>query len=93
MQLRTVIFKTHKTEKNLNQDTSVRKKDELTQDYHKRRSSAVTVITENEGRFHCWGVEYEEFDGGPGNYTVAIVEDMRGVIYKITPEDIRFCDM
>lgn len=27
-----------------------------------------------EGLFHQWGNAYEEFEDGPGNYTVAIVE-------------------
>ena len=26
------------------------------------------------GKFHGWGVDYEEFETGPGNYSVAIVE-------------------
>ncbi len=26
------------------------------------------------GRFHCWGVDYEEFETGPGCYSTAIIE-------------------
>lgn len=33
-----------------------------------------------EARFHQWGCEYEEFESGPGNYTVAVVEFADGSI-------------
>lgn len=42
--------------------------------------------------FHQWGVEYEEFETGPGNYTVAIVELPSGEIQTHMPEHIRFLD-
>jgi len=35
------------------------------------------------GIFHQWGVAYEEFETGPGNYSTAIVELTDGTI--ITP--------
>ena len=45
-----------------------------------------------EARFHQWGCEYEEFESGPGNYTVAVVEFADGSIGTVTPECIRFLD-
>ena len=49
------------------------------------------VITEpSEGMFHQWGSEYEEFENGPGNYTVGIVETPDGKIITVIPEDMRF---
>ncbi|MFJ2455391.1 hypothetical protein ACIOWK_27265 [Pseudomonas protegens] len=45
-----------------------------------------------EGRFHQWANEYEEFESGPGNYTVAIVEYADGSIGTVMPECIRFLD-
>ena len=42
------------------------------------------------GTFHCWGAEYEEFENGPGNYTVAIVEIHDGSIRTFMPTDIIF---
>ncbi|MFA7892959.1 hypothetical protein [Pseudomonas putida] len=45
-----------------------------------------------EGKFHCWGVEYEEFENGPGNYSVAIVEMADGTIQTLMPWAIRFLD-
>jgi len=35
------------------------------------------------GVFHQWGVSYDEFETGPGNYSTAIVKLMDGSI--ITP--------
>ncbi|SDU91381.1 hypothetical protein SAMN05216202_1527 [Pseudomonas mucidolens] len=39
-----------------------------------------------EARFHQWGCEYEEFESGPGNYTVAVVEFADGSIGTVMPE-------
>lgn len=42
------------------------------------------------GRFHCWGIDYQEFESGPGMYTVAIVELDDGSVKVIHPTDVRF---
>lgn len=44
------------------------------------------------GKFHQWGSSYEEFEGGPGNFTIAIVEMPDGSIITPQPEDIVFQD-
>ncbi|MGX9249691.1 hypothetical protein ACWXWI_02005 [Pantoea ananatis] len=44
------------------------------------------------GIFHQWGADYEEFDCGPGNYTIAIVEMDDGTIKKFMPTDIKFIE-
>lgn len=44
----------------------------------------------NVGTFHCWGVSYEEFESGPGNFTVAIVEDGQGNVIEVLPSNIQF---
>jgi len=43
-----------------------------------------------EGKFHGWGVEYEEFENGPGNYSVAIVEMPDGTVQTLMPSLVRF---
>jgi len=43
-----------------------------------------------EGLFHQWGCDYEEFEGGPGNYTVGIVELLDGRIIRTEPPNIQF---
>lgn len=42
------------------------------------------------GVFHCWGCSFVEFEAGPGNYTVAIVEMGDGTVRMIDPIDIVF---
>ncbi|WP_205954179.1 hypothetical protein [Pantoea stewartii] len=44
------------------------------------------------GTFHQWGAGYEEFDCGPGNYTMAIVEMDDGTIKEFMPTDIKFIE-
>ena len=45
------------------------------------------------GFFHEWGVNYEEFESGAGNYSVAIVELPDGKIITPLAEDIQFLDL
>jgi hypothetical protein len=40
--------------------------------------------------FHCWGVSFDEFESGPGNYSTAIVEFPDGSIEAIYPHQIKF---
>lgn len=44
------------------------------------------------GYFHQWGMNFEEFENGPGNYSVAIVELPDGRIVMPTANDIEFLD-
>lgn len=44
------------------------------------------------GYFHQWGCNYEEFENGPGNYSIAIVELTNGEIITPTLDDIQFLD-
>ena len=44
------------------------------------------------GFFHCWGEEYEEFESGPGNRTMAIIELEKGRIVMASPRDVTFLD-
>jgi len=46
----------------------------------------------SDGLFHKWGSNYEEFEFGPGNYTVAIIELEDGTIEEVQPHLIKFCD-
>lgn len=42
--------------------------------------------------FHQWGVNYEEFETGPGNFSVAIVEDAHGKVHTFPADRITFLD-
>ena len=44
------------------------------------------------GYFHQWGVNFEEFESGPANYSVAIVELQDGSIITPVAQDIQFLD-
>lgn len=44
----------------------------------------------NEGVFHQWGVSYEEFDAGPANFSIAIIETPTGEIEEVLPSYIKF---
>ncbi|WP_277593635.1 hypothetical protein [Pseudomonas chlororaphis] len=59
---------------------------------HDDRGRRTGIEDAAEGKFHGWGVEYEEFENGPGNYSVAIVEMADGTIQTLMPWAIRFLD-
>jgi len=44
----------------------------------------------HDGVFHQWGAAYEEFETGPGNYTVAIIEQPDGTITEVLPSNLKF---
>ena len=44
-----------------------------------------------QGKFHAWGMDYEEFETGPGMFSVAIVEKDNGEVLSVPVELIRFC--
>jgi len=48
------------------------------------------IANGKEGFFHGWGSNYDEFESGPGNYSIAIVEFDDGTIKSIPVEKIRF---
>jgi hypothetical protein len=54
---------------------------------HKQTPSVEKI---GKGLFLQWGVEYEEFENGPGNYTVAIVELPDGSVESFMPNCIKF---
>jgi len=58
-------------------------------DIHSRPPYCI-LVKDYTGTFHEWGVKYEEFDNGPGNYTVAIVERDDGVIVTPDADRVKF---
>ena len=47
-------------------------------------------VATGHGVFHQWGVDYEEFETGPGNYSTAIVEMPDGSVKNVPAEMIVF---
>lgn len=45
-----------------------------------------------EAIFHEFGVDYEEFEEGPGNFSTAIIELPDGTVKNIPAIDIQFTD-
>lgn len=56
--------------------------------YYCKRGGTVEVT----GVFHCWGVNFEEFEDGPANYTTAIVEADDGKVYECAAGSVQFLD-
>jgi len=56
------------------------------------RDGVWKMIERGEAIFHQFGCEYEEFQDGPGNYSVAIVEFADGSVETVMPSCIRFLD-
>lgn len=56
------------------------------------RGSGYPFISEviGTGIFHGWGHAYEEFESGPGNYTIALVEMSDGSVLTPNPHEIMF---
>ena len=46
----------------------------------------------NEGLFHQWAPNYEEYDNSAGNYTVALIELQDGTIEEVLPSNLKFED-
>jgi len=57
-------------------------KDERRYDKHERCN----------GWFHAWGLSYEEFESGAGNYSTAIIELDNGEVLNHPAELIKFAD-
>jgi len=53
----------------------------------KKRDKRLVV-----GAFHMWAAKYEEFESGPGNYTMALIEDENGQIRECWPDTVKFLE-
>jgi len=59
------------------------------------RPEGSTVLEKREigaGNFHQFGVDHEDYQDGPGNFSTAIVEMPDGTIKNVPVEMIRFDD-
>ena len=61
-----------------------------------RRVKAIAWINQKnewiEGVFHGWSQNHEEFESGPGNFPVAIVEIASGKVHLCHAESVQFLD-
>lgn len=49
-------------------------------------------VEQGEAKFHEWGVDYEEFEEGPGNFSAAIIELNDGSVELVHASLIKFID-
>jgi hypothetical protein len=62
---------------------------EMKQDIEKRKFEKVEI---GIGKFHQFGMDFAEFETGPGNYSIAIIEMDDGNIKQIPVDMIQFID-
>ncbi len=62
-------------------------------EYLKNDEGFMLLVETGKGLFYEWGVNYEEFESGPGNYSIAIVEYEDGTIESVPVEQIKFIDL
>ena len=53
-------------------------------------SQNYILVKKGEATFHAFGMAYEEFESGPGNYSTAIVEYPDGIVENVPVERIKF---
>jgi len=57
----------------------------------KRLEGGALEKTPSEvGHFHAWGTDFEEFESGPAQFTVAIVEEKDGSVVMVAADMIQF---
>ena len=50
----------------------------------------MTKVEDGLAMFHQWGMDYEEFDNGAGNFSTAIIERDDGKVENVPAEMIEF---
>ncbi len=51
---------------------------------------ALKLTEQGEAVFHQFGVDYQEFESGAGNFSTAIIELPDGTVKNIPVENIKF---
>lgn len=61
---------------------------------HEKKSgdTFMSKVEDGEAVFHQWGMDYEEFDNGAGNFSTAIIERKDGTIENVFAEMIKFIE-
>jgi len=55
-------------------------------------SSFYALAKDGAALFHQWGISYEEFEDGPGQYSTAIIEREDGTVENVPVELIKFIE-
>ena len=59
---------------------------------HKPEGKDRSKNFDMDGMFHKWAADFSEFEAGPGNYTIGLVELSDGRVVKVDPTHIQFVD-
>lgn len=62
----------------------------MVSEYEKQGDGRFKLEEKGEAVFHQFGCNYEEFEGGVGNYTTAIIEWLDGTVGNVPVEHVRF---
>jgi hypothetical protein len=60
--------------------------------YLKRATDGKWETIEISGVFHQFAPQYDEFESGPGNGTIAIIEDTDGQVWACSIETVKFLE-
>jgi hypothetical protein len=60
--------------------------------WEKDEKGISKLVEKEEAYFHAFGVDYDEFESGPGNFSTAIVEWSDGKVESVFVNHIRFID-
>ena len=60
--------------------------------HYRRTVSGKYETVEITGSFHQFAPKYDEFEAGPGNHTVAIVEDQDGQVWECAVSTVKFLE-
>lgn len=58
--------------------------------YEKNKKGFYELVLQGVATFHQFGMDYEEFEEGPGNYSTAIIELADGTVKNVPVENIEF---
>ena len=59
--------------------------------YERKEGNAhFDKVDDGRGKFHSWGVNFEELVSGVGHYSTAIIERANGTVENVPAELIRF---
>jgi len=64
----------------------------MVSEYQQQEDGKWEIKEKGIAVFHAFGVNYEEFESGPGNFSTAIVEFPDGKVQNVPVGMVRFID-
>ena len=57
-----------------------------------QKGNMQVLVEKGVATFHAFGIDYEEFEGGPGHYTTAVIEWPNGTVDNVPVRNVRFLE-